>query len=100
MQTDDIKEIMIDESGRLRIYPSKEKLSMIWRSATEVHWDVEGSFLYSPKPREWSYLDWFKHIINVIKNETNCQLIPTENTLWVNIPTSLKEEMANWIASQ
>ncbi len=98
MKSDEIKEILIDESGRLRIYPSKEKFSMIWRSATEVHWDVEGSFLYSPKPREWSYFDWYKRILGSIKSEYGYILLLTKNTTWDNIPIYLKEEIVNYSA--
>jgi hypothetical protein len=38
MKTDYIKEIRIDSSGRLCIYPEKEKFTWVWRTATEVHW--------------------------------------------------------------
>jgi hypothetical protein len=37
MKTDFIKEIKIDESGRLCIFPEKEKFALIYRSAAEVH---------------------------------------------------------------
>ena len=48
MKTDFIKEIKIDESGRLCIFPEKEKFTLIYRSAAEVHWDNDHLFLYSP----------------------------------------------------
>jgi len=35
----------------------------------EVHWNDKEGYLFSPKPREWSYLDWYKHIIGVVKDE-------------------------------
>ena len=95
MKTDNIKEINIDSLGRLCIYPDKEVFSLIWRSATEVKWDNNKSFLYSPKPTEWSYFDWFKHITDVIRNEYNCDLLLTENTSWGNIPASLKQLILN-----
>ena len=92
MKTDTIKEITIDESGRLCIFPEKEKFTMIYRSAAEVHWDNTGSFLYSSKPREWSYYEWFKHIIAVAK-DNGCDLLLTGDTLWTNIPDLLKREI-------
>lgn len=92
MTTDRIKEIKIDDSGRLCIFPENEKFSLIWRSATEVHWDDKELFLFSPKPRDWSYFDWFKHIIDVIK-EANCELIISNSTLWVDIPITLREQI-------
>jgi hypothetical protein len=92
VKTDNIKEIGIDASGRLCIFPEKENFSMIWRAASEVHWDNNNSFLYSPKPREWSYYDWFKHIIATVK-DAGCDLILTNDTLWINIPDLLKQEI-------
>lgn len=95
MNTDNIKEISINSLDRLCIYPEKEFFTLIWRSATEIHWDNNKSFLYSPKPREWSYFDWFKHITSVIRDEYNCDLLLTENTLWENIPDYLRQLIIN-----
>jgi hypothetical protein len=74
MTTDNISEIGIDNQERLFIRPTNEKFPLIYRTATEVHWDTDGKFSSSPKPRDWSYLDWYKHIINVIRNEAHCYL--------------------------
>ena len=93
MKNDNIKEVTIDDSGRLCIFPEIEKFIYIYRTATEVHWDNKGMFLYSSKPREWSYLDWYKHIINVVKNECYCNLSLTKNTLFTNIAEILKKEI-------
>jgi hypothetical protein len=93
MKTDNIIEVKIDNLGRLCITPEKEIFTFVWRSATEVHWDDKYFYLYSPKPREWSYFDWFMHIISVIKIECNCELMLTDHTLWVDIPTSLKQQI-------
>ncbi|WP_431311605.1 hypothetical protein [Pedobacter albus] len=57
MQVENILEIGIDKLERLYIKPEKLSFVLIYRSATEVHWDSNGHFLYSPKPREWTYLD-------------------------------------------
>jgi hypothetical protein len=92
MKTDNIKEIRIDDLGRLCIFPKKEKFTMIYRSAAEVHWDNNDFFLYSPKPREWSYYDWYKQIINIV-NEYGCNLLLTNDTLYINIPDLLKQQI-------
>ncbi|WP_316787692.1 hypothetical protein [Pedobacter frigoris] len=55
MKSDSITEIGIDSKERLYIIPENEQFTMIWRSASEVHWDENRLRLYSPKPREWSY---------------------------------------------
>jgi hypothetical protein len=93
MTTDNIKEIKIDDLGRLCIFPEKEKFSMIWRSATEVHWDNNNLFLFSPKPREWSYFNWYTQIIGAIKSEYGCDLLLTNDTLWINISVDLKQQI-------
>jgi len=52
MTIDKILEIGIDHKERLFIKPGKERFTLIYRTASEVHWDSNGLFLYSPKPRE------------------------------------------------
>ncbi|TDQ28144.1 hypothetical protein CLV82_2974 [Zeaxanthinibacter enoshimensis] len=66
---------------------------MIYRTATEVHWDPECKCLYSPRPREWTYYDWYKHILEVVENEGNYKLKLTDRTEWNNIPKELKTEI-------
>jgi hypothetical protein len=55
MTTDKIIEIGIDDQQRLYIKPEKQTFEYIYRTAAEVGWDNKERFLYSPKPREWSY---------------------------------------------
>lgn len=50
MITDEIIEIGIDDLVRLYIKPKIQKFTLIYRTATEVHWDAKNGFLYSPKP--------------------------------------------------
>ncbi len=92
MIIDVILEVGIDDLGRLYLKPKKEKFTLIYRTATEVHWDNENYFLYSPKPKDWTYLDWYKHIINVAKNECFCNLILNKETVFININQELKEK--------
>lgn len=93
MTTDSILEIGIDDKERLYIKPEKQRFTLIYRTATEVHWDDKGHFLYSPKPRDWTYLEWFRHITSVTETECNCKLIITEQTIWTNIPDELKNQI-------
>lgn len=93
MKIENIHEIGINETGQLYLRPEQERFILIWRSATEVHWNNKENFLYSPKPREWSYLDWYKQIVSVVANEYNVNLNVTDKTLWSNIPSNLKENI-------
>ena len=92
MRADKIDKIEIDSIGRLCITPHMEEFFQIWTLATGVQWDDKGRFLFSPEPREWTYLDWYKHIISVIK-ECNCVLTLTDDTEWINVPSTLKTEI-------
>jgi hypothetical protein len=98
MKSDNIQEIKIDDSGRLCITPEKEKVAIVFMAEMEVSWDVKGSFLYSPKPREWSYFDWYLQILAAAK-ECNCQLSLTDKTSWVDIPIALKEQILGHVYS-
>ncbi|MES2554591.1 MAG: hypothetical protein V4604_00495 [Bacteroidota bacterium] len=101
MITDKILEIGIDDKERLFIKPDKVSFTLIYRTATEVHWDDKELFLYSPKPREWSYFEWFQHITKISETECNCKLLLTDQTIWKNIGDELKQQIIrhNKIAS-
>jgi Integron Cassette Protein Hfx_Cass5 len=91
LDIDEIIEIAIDEKERLLIKPKNTRFTLIYRTATEVHWDEKLLSLYSPKPREWTYLNWYQHIINVAEVECNTKLILTARTKWTNISNELKK---------
>ncbi|WP_370362874.1 hypothetical protein [Mucilaginibacter flavidus] len=57
LNSDFVISIEIDDLGRLCIYTEKEEFRLIFRTATEIHWDTKGRFIYSPRSREWSYFD-------------------------------------------
>lgn len=92
MRIEQIAEIAIDDAGRLCVTPSSASFRYIWREAMEVHWEPQGGFLYSPKPREWTYSDWFRQIAAAAR-EQGYPLQLSDSTVWRNIPASLKEEI-------
>lgn len=93
LDLDEIIEIAIDENERLLVKPKNTSFTLIYRTATEVHWDEKLLLLYSPKPREWTYLNWYQHIINVAEVECNTKLILTARTVWTNITQDLKKQI-------
>ena len=95
-ETDKILEIGIDDKERLFVKPKKERFTLIYRAAAEVNWDNNGLFLYSPKPREYTYFDWFAHIIGVVESECGCKLVLTDQTLWTNVTDELKQQIIEW----
>jgi len=92
---DTIKEIGIDESGRLCVAPSSETFAFIYREALEVGWEPNGCFLYSPKPREWTYTQWFQQIVSAARVQ-GCVLKIGLTTNWRNVPTELRDEISEW----
>ena len=96
MKDDKILEIGIDNKERLFVKPEKEKFTLIYRTASEVHWDTNALFIYSAKPREWTYFDWFRNIILIAETECNCKLFLTSQTLWSNISDDLKKQITEY----
>ena len=95
MTTDNIIEVGIDNKERIYIKPETNDFEFIWRDASEVSWDDKNKVLYSPKPKEWTYFDWYRQIILATKGEYGCQLVLTDKTQWINIPDELKEQICN-----
>lgn len=92
MDCDTIAEIEIDESGRLLVKPKAKTFPLIYREAMEVHWESNGSFLFSPPPRKQNYLWWFLQIISAAEQQS-CKLHISTETTWKNIPSELKNEI-------
>ncbi len=88
-----IAEVAIDEGARLRVVPRERTFEFIWRAAAEVNWDAEGRYLYSPKPREWSYLDWYEHIVGAVRSEYAVVLVLEPASRFAGIPAELEQEI-------
>src|SRR5207247_10455554 len=99
MNPDPTDEIVIDETNRLHVKPRSKTYAMIYREAVEVHWNSEGKYLYSPKPRDWSYFDWFRHIINTVDPQKT-DLTLAEDTRWINIPDDLRHDIEEWMSQR
>ncbi|TLP74372.1 hypothetical protein [Maribacter sp. ACAM166] len=90
MDRDRIAYIEIDDLGYLHIGLGLKKFVLIYRTAMEVHWNPEKQTFYSPKPSDWTYLDWYNHILKVVKEKCFCELYLTYETKWVNVLEDLK----------
>lgn len=93
MTSDNIIEIGIDDKERLFVKPQTEEFEFIYRDASGVNWDTKGGFLFSPKPTEMNYFDWFRQIILATKGEYGCELKVTSDTNWTNIPDELRNQI-------
>jgi len=90
MNADSIAEVRIDASGRLCILPKTNSFPFIYRAGMEVYWDNDGKYLYSPSPREWTYIRWFQQIIAAVEGEYGCVLAITPDTRWHNVEDTPK----------
>jgi hypothetical protein len=56
----------------------------------QVYWDEPRKRLFSPKPREWSYVDWFNQVVWAAADEYGTWLRLTPKTAWTNVPDSVR----------
>ncbi|WP_147415933.1 hypothetical protein [Ulvibacterium marinum] len=93
MDRDRIIKVEIDSLGCLHISPNMKKFTLVYRTAKQVHWNQEKQTVYSPKPTDWTYVDWYNHILKVVKEECFCELYLTDDTNWINVSEHIKSEI-------
>ena len=99
MTTDSIAEVGIDEQQRLYVRPSTATFPYIYREAVDVHWEPKRHYLHSPVPRDWTYLQWFQHIIGAAALQSY-DLRLTPSTVWSSTPAQLSTEIQQWYSSR
>ena len=92
MTHDQIDEIGIDKNGSLYICPTASRFPYIYREAMEVGWNKSRLCLFSPKPREWSYLTWFQQLVAAAR-EQGVVLEIAASTRWSDIPSDLRRDI-------
>ncbi|WP_223578576.1 hypothetical protein [Kangiella taiwanensis] len=91
MRPEPISKVEINTQGELCVYLESGGKSMyqhIYRQGRQVCWDQRLKAFQAPRPRKWSYSDWFSHIISVT-NDVGIQLEVTPRTQWLNTPKIL-----------
>ena len=99
MTTDSIAEVGIDEQQRIYVRPSTATFPYIYREAVDVHWEAKRHYLHSTQPREWTYLQWFQHIIGAAALQSY-DLRLTSATTWSDVPAQLRTEIQQWFSSR
>ena len=94
MKADAIEALGIDDAGSLWVRPATATLPHIHLEAMQVSWDKERLCLYSPKPREWSYTDWFKQIVSAAQRQGVVLTLET-TTAWSNIDDELRRQIVS-----
>jgi len=93
MTTDEIVEVRIDGDGKLLVCPKVSRFPHIYRAGMEVGWDPDSRTLFSPKPREWSHLHWFRQIVAAAVGEYGIRLVVTPQTRWTDVSDALRTEI-------
>jgi hypothetical protein len=101
MRKIEVADISIDEDGRLRIRPrqAEDIFQYVYRAAAEIQWDGDQACFATPKPREWSYLQWFQHARIAIRSELGRDFELDARTTWANIPDVLRAEISSALAA-
>lgn len=97
MHSDGIREVGIDENGRLYVAPKNDTFPMIYREVMGVQWDIKGRCLFAPPPPRSemaSHIFWYCQIIKAAK-EQSCHLHLEQDTNWLNISEVLKHEIVS-----
>lgn len=88
-----ILEIGIDAAGSLYVKPDGATFPMVYRAAMQVGWDAAHERLFSPKPVEWTYRQWFKQIVGAVFEEYGVKLCLAADTVWTNVPDAVRDEI-------
>ena len=89
-----IAEVYIDEHRKLCVRPEPpHDFTHVYRAAMEVHWDRERGCLYSPAPREWTYIQWYEQIVAAVLDEYGVQLIVTKCTSFRSLPPEVQHRV-------
>jgi hypothetical protein len=99
MTIDTIAEVGIDSETQLYLRPTSKRFPYIYREAVDVHWNPKLLHLHSLQPRDWTYLQWFQHIIGAAALQS-VDLRLTDSTVWTSIPDGLRAEMQTWFFSK
>lgn len=99
MSDDTICEVGINDEGGLYVRPSSATFEFIYRAAMEVNWDQDNRCLFGPKPRAWTYVDWFKLIVAAAGDEYGIELRLTPQTTWSNVSDTIRAEIISSVAT-
>lgn len=87
-----VTEIEIDSEGRLLIKPAHSAFSDLYRAgAWGFRWEESTKRLVGPKPEEWLYTDWFRHIVTVIASQYGLALRLAPTATWISVSPELRQ---------
>ncbi|MFL6847514.1 MAG: hypothetical protein ACJ8EI_03955 [Sphingomicrobium sp.] len=94
MVNEPISEVRIDEAGRLLLRLSGTAFDDLHMAgAWGFRWDVATECLAAPKPIQWSYTAWFRHIVEIIGDQYDIHLRLESVTEWTDVPDDIRREL-------
>ncbi|WP_194778608.1 hypothetical protein [Pararhodonellum marinum] len=93
MKNEIIKEIVVNDENELLLKVIGEGSpdnQYVYREAAGVYWDENQKGFKSTPIREWTVLEGFFHITDIVKSGLNVELTIDENVEWKNIPDEEK----------
>ncbi|HEX3422468.1 MAG TPA: hypothetical protein VHS33_03585 [Sphingomicrobium sp.] len=94
MRDEIIAVVAMDEAGRLLLKPTESLFDTLHMAgAWGFRWDVAATSLAIPLPREWSYRDWFDHVVAIIGQEYGVHLMVGPQTQWRSVPPEVQAEI-------
>lgn len=89
-----IAAVTMDETGRLLLRPAETLFDDLHMAgAWGFRWDVPTRSLAIPLPREWSYRDWFDHVVTIIGQQYGVHLKLGPQTQWASVPSTIQKEI-------
>jgi hypothetical protein len=64
----------------------KPSYQYVYRAAAGVHWDPDRKAFRLSTRNDGRYVQWFKHIVKIARDEMNLDLQLAEDATWTNIP--------------
>jgi hypothetical protein len=94
MRDELIAQVQLDGHGRLLLKPAETLFDDLHTAgAWGFRWDVPTSSLAIPLPRDWSYRNWFDHVVEKIGREYGIHLKVGPDTQWIAVPASLRDDI-------
>jgi hypothetical protein len=94
MREEVIAEVTIDDAGRMLLRPADTLFDDLHTAgAWGFRWDSPTQSLAIPQPREWTYRDWFKHVVKIIGSEYGVHLKLGPQTQWTSVPSCVRDEV-------
>ena len=95
MESITVREIAVDQSGRLLVKPESPSASFqyIYRAANGLRWDTAAGAFVAAEPNRWKSTELLAHLIRTVREELGAALCLTPSTSWANLSPEQQNEL-------